>query len=110
MDGLLPWGKMEKKIGRYYPNNGNGLMSYPLSVMLRVHFIQLFYNLYNPAMENALYEIESMHRLANLQLSQSIPDETTALKFRHLLEKYKLGEALLMLINKHLSDAGVQKN
>ncbi len=107
MDGLLPWKKMEKKIRRYYPGNGNGRRPYPLSVMLRVHCMQLFYNLSDPAMEDALYEIESMRRFAGLKISEAIPDETTILKFRHLLEKHKLGEALLTLINKHLSEAGL---
>ena len=107
MDSLLPWKQMEKKIRRYYPGNGNGRRPYPLSVMLRVHCMQLFYNLSDPAMEDTLYEIESMRRFAGLRISEAIPDETTILKFRHLLEKHKLGEALFTLINKHLSEAGL---
>jgi len=107
MDALLPWKQMEKKIRRYYPSNGNGRRPYPLSVMLRVHCMQLFYNLSDPAMEDALYEIESMRRFAGLRLNEALPDETTILKFRHLLEKHKLGEALFLLINKHLSEAGL---
>ena len=107
MDDLLPWKQMEKKIRRYYPGNGNGRRPYPLSVMLRVHCMQLFYNLSDPAMEDGLYEIESMRRFAGLRISEAIPDETTILKFRHLLEKHKLGEALLTLINKQLSEAGL---
>lgn len=107
MDGLLPWKQMEKKIRRYYLGNGNGRRPYPLSVMLRVHCMQLFYNLSDPAMEDALYEIESMRRFAGLRISEAIPDETTTLKFRHLLETHKLGEALFALINKHVSEAGL---
>ena len=107
LDGLLPWKQMEKKIRRYYPGNGNGRRPYPLPVMLRVHCMQLFYNLSDPAMEDALYEIESMRRFAGLRISEAIPDETTILKFRHLLEKHKLGEALFALINQHLSEAGL---
>ena len=107
MDALLPWKQMEKKIRRYYPGNGNGRRPYPLSTMLRVHCMQLFYNLSDPAMEDALYEIESMRRFAGLRISEAIPDETTILKFRHLLEKHKLGEALFGLINKHLSESGM---
>lgn len=108
MDSLLPWKQMEKKIRRYYPGNGNGRRPYPLSVMLRVHCMQLFYNLSDPAMEDALYEIESMRRFASLRISEAIPDETTILKFRHLLEEHKLGEALFALINKHVSEAGLK--
>ena len=107
MDSLLPWKQMEKKIRRYYPGNGNGRRPYPLSVMLRVHCMQLIYNLSDPAMEDALYEIESMRRFAGLRISEAVPDETTILKFRHLLERHKLGEALLTLINKHLSEVGL---
>ena len=58
-------------------------------------------------MEDALYEIESMRRFAGLRISEAVPDETTILKFRHLLERHKLGEALLTLINKHLSEVGL---
>src|SRR5690606_30625401 len=84
-----------------------GRKPYPLSVMLRIHCLQLFYNLSDPAMEDALYEIESMRRFAGLSLNGAIPDETTILKFRHLLEQHKLGEALFSLINKHLSIQGL---
>jgi len=107
MEQLIPWKQIEKKVRRYYPNNGNGRRPYPLSVMLRVHCMQLFYNLSDPAMEDTLYEIESMRRFANLRITGPIPDETTILNFRHLLEKHKLGEALFILINKHLTQEGL---
>jgi transposase, IS5 family len=64
MEQLIPWKQIEKKVRRYYPGNGNGRRPYRLSVMLRVHCMQLFYNLSDPAMEDALYEIESMRRFA----------------------------------------------
>ena len=60
MDKLIPWQKLEKKVARYYPKGENGRPPYPLPAMLRVHFMQLFYNLSDPAMEDALYEIQSM--------------------------------------------------
>jgi IS5 family transposase len=77
MDTLIPWKQLERKIQRHYPKNGQGRHPYPLNVMLRVHCMQLFYNLSDPAMEDSLYEIESMRRFAGLSLSGSIPDETT---------------------------------
>lgn len=77
MDELIPWKQLEKKIACYYPKPGNGRKPYPLTVMLRVHCMQLFYNLSDTAMEDALYEIESMRRFAGLRLSGAIPDETT---------------------------------
>ena len=107
MDQLIPWKQIEKKIRKHYPRTGIGRPPYPLSVMLRIHCMQLFYNLSDPAMEDALYEIESMRNFAGLRLQDSLPDETTILNFRHLLERHKLGEAIFKLINKHLSGEGL---
>lgn len=106
MEGLLPWQKLEAKIKRHYYRNKRGRPPYPLSVMLRIHCLQLFYNLSDPMMEDSLYEIESMRRFAKLRLSDRIPDETTILNFRHLLEAHKLGEKLLQEINSHLASKG----
>ena len=107
MDKLIPWKQLEKKILRHYPKGENGRPPYPLPVMLRVHCMQLFYNLSDPAMEDALYEIESMRRFAGLRLSDSLPDETTILNFRHLLERHKLGTAIFKTVNKHLQKNGL---
>jgi len=86
MDKLIPWKQLEKKVARYYPKGQNGRPPYPLPAMLRVHCMQLFYNLSDPAMEDALYDIESMRQFAGLKLDR-LPDETTILKFRHFLER-----------------------
>lgn len=107
MDALIPWKQLEKKIRKYYPVAGNGRRPYPLSVMLRIHCMQLFYNLSDPAMEDALYEIESMRRFAGLSITGALPDESTILKFRHLLEKHELGDKLFKVINKHLESKGL---
>jgi IS5 family transposase len=104
MDALIPWEKLERKIRKHYPRRGRGRPPYPLSVMLRVHCVQLFYNLSDPAMEDMLYEIESVRRFVGLKLSGPLPDETTILNFRHLLEKHKLGSKLFDAINRHLAD------
>ncbi|MGI6409060.1 MAG: IS5 family transposase [Thiopseudomonas sp.] len=69
--------------------------------------MQLFYNLSDPALEDSLYEIESMRRFAGLRLSDNIPDETTILNFRHFLEKHGLGKLFLKEINKHLQHQGL---
>jgi len=108
MDQLIPWKKLEKKIQPYYPKRGNGRPPYPLAVMLRIHCLQLFYNLSDPAMEDALYEIESMRRFAGLRLSDRLPDETTILNFRHLLEQHRLGKRLFDEVNRHLSSQGLR--
>lgn len=107
MNHLLPWKQMENLIRPCYPKIGNGRRPYPLEVMLKIHCIQLFYNLSDPAMEDALYEIESMRRFAGLRLSTPIPDETTILKFRHLLERHQLGKRIFKLINRHLEKQGM---
>ena len=107
MDELIPWQSLEKKIQKYYPKPGKGRRPYPLSIMLRVHCMQLFYNLSDPMMEDSLYEIESMRRFAGIQHPDPIPDETTILKFRHLLEKHQLGACIFELINQHLESQGL---
>ncbi len=85
MDGLIPWGQFKERIRPYYPTAGRRRRPYPLSATLRVHCVQLFYNLSDPSMEDLLYEVESVRRFVGLRLSDALPDETTILHFRHLL-------------------------
>ena len=106
MDALVPWGRLEARIEPFYPKAGRGRRPYPLAVMLRVQCVQLFYNLSDPGMEDLLYEVESVRRFVGLRLSGPLPDETTILNFRHLLEKHGLGEALFEEINAHLASLG----
>ena len=96
MDGLVPWTNLEERIRPFYPKAGRGRQPYPLSVMLRTHCVQLFYNLSDPGMEDLLYESDPVRRFVGLKLSGPLPDETTILNFRHLLEKHKLGRAFWM--------------
>ena len=91
MDGLIPWQRLEERIRPVYPKAGKGRQPYPLAVMLRIHCVQLFYNLSDPGMEDLLYEAESVRRFVGLNLSEALPDETTILNFRHLLERHSLG-------------------
>ena len=107
MEELIPWKRLEDRIRRHYPKAGRGRHPYPLRVMLRVHCVQLFYNLSDPAMEDLLYEVESVRRFVGLRLSDALPDETTILNFRRRLERHGLGELLLKEINRHLSKDGV---
>lgn len=106
MDALIPWERLEKRIAAHYPKGGVGRRPYPLGAMLRVHCLQLFYNLSDPALEDALYEVESMRRFAGLGLDR-VPDETTILNFRHLLERHGLGQALFDEIKAHLAAQGL---
>jgi len=106
MEELLPWKELERPIARYYSKSLRGRKPYPLSVMLRIHCMQLFYNLSDPAMEDTLYEVQSMRQFAGITID-TVPDETTILNFRHLLEEHNLGEKLFQTINKHLEKKGL---
>ena len=76
--------------------------------MLRVHCVQLFYNLSDPGMEDLLYESDPVRRFVGLKLTGPLPDETTILNFRHLLERHNLGQGLLEEINTHLESQGLK--
>ena len=114
MDGLIPWKLLEDRIRPFYPKAGRGRHPYPhpLSAMLRTHCVQLFYNLSDPGsdpvMEDLLYESEPVRRFVGLRLSGPLPDETTILNFRHLLEKSSLCQGLLEEINAHLESQGLK--
>ena len=115
MDGLIPWERLEARIRPFYPKVGRGRRPYALSVMLRVHCVQLFYNLSDPGMADLLHEVGSVRRFVGLrlsgplpELSGPLPDETTMLKFRHLLERHGLGEVLLGEVNEHLASRGLR--
>ncbi len=108
MEDLIPWERLEERIRPYYPQAGRGRRPYELAVMLRVHCVQLFYNVSDPGMEDMLYEIESVRRFVGLRLGDALPDETTILNFRHLLERHELGGKLMAEINAHLAEQGLR--
>ena len=108
MEQLIPWERLEVRIRPFYPKAGRGRRPYPLSVMLRVHCVQLFYNLSDPGMEDLLYEVESVRRFVGLKLTGPLPDETTILKFRHRLEEHGLGTTLFEEIRQHLEEQGLR--
>ena len=109
MDGLIPWQRLEERIRPYYPKAGRGRQPYDLSVMLRVHCVQLFYNLSDPEMEDLLYEAESVRRFVGLRLSEALPDESTILHFRHILgQEHELGEGLFEEIKGYLESRGLR--
>ncbi|HIC8861867.1 TPA: IS5 family transposase [Aeromonas hydrophila] len=107
MEALLPWTIMLEVIEPVYPKAGNGRRPYPLDIMLRIHCMQQWYSLSDGAMEDALYEIASMRLFAKLPLDQAIPDRTTIMNFRHLLEQHRLARQLFDAVNQWLSDAGI---
>ena len=109
MDALIPWSELLSLIGRYYPKSGRrGRQPMPLERMLRIYFMQQWYGLSDPGMEDALLEIESMRRFAGIELiDDALPDETTILNFRHLLERHELSEQILHTINEMLQSRGL---
>ena len=107
MDKLIPWNRLESIIEPHYPKAGNGRRPYPLSTILRIHCMQQWYSLSDPAMEDALYEIASMRLFAGLSLDKSIPDHTTIMNFRHLPEHKKLARKIFKEVNQWLTEAGV---
>lgn len=108
MDQVVPWSELVSVIEPHYPKSGRrGRQPMPLESMLRIYFMQQWYAMSDPGMEDALYEIESMRRFAGLELIEdAIPDETTILKFRRLLERHKLTEQLLAAISDVLESKG----
>lgn len=107
MELVVPWKALLKLIEPHYPVAGRGRRPYPLESILRVHLMQNWFALSDPAMEEALYEIASLRTFARLSLSEPIPDETTILNFRHLLEENDLAEDILKLVNAHLARKGL---
>jgi IS5 family transposase len=109
MDQVVPWGKLEALIRPYYPKGENGRPPTGLSIMLRIHFLQQWFNLSDPAAEEALYDSPVLRRFAGIDLGRApAPDETTILNFRHLLEAHDLGGAMLDAVNRHLESRGIR--
>src|SRR5271155_5098578 len=91
MDQVIPWIQIQALIEPHYPKAGNGTQPMPMERMLRIHFMQQWFNLSDPAMEDALYDSESMRRFAGIELiDDAVPDESTILRFRHLPEQHRL--------------------
>ena len=108
MNQVIPWSELVEVIRNHYPKAGNGRQPMPLERMLRIYFMQQWYGLSDPAMEDALYDIESMRRFAGIDLEADIvPDETTILHFRHLLEKHHLTKELFEQTNRYLAKKGL---
>ena len=108
MDALIPWARLEQRIRPFDPTAGRRRPPYPLSVMRRIHGVQLGYDRSDPAMEDARDDRLAVQRFVGMSLREPLPDETTILNFRHLLERHGLGEALLAEITEHLAARGVR--
>jgi IS5 family transposase len=105
MDAVIPWSKLVELIEPHYPKAGNGTQPKPLEQMLRIYFMQNWFNLSDPQAEDSLYDIEPMRRFAGIELlGHDIPDETTILRFRHLLEQHRLTERIFAEIRTLLEE------
>jgi len=108
MNVVIPWAELVAVITPHYPTAGRGRPPMPLETMLRIYFLQQWFDLSDPAAEDALYDSESMRRFAGVELSdEAVPDETTILRFRRLLETHQLPEQLFALVRGLLETKGL---
>ena len=110
MEAVVPWTRLLALIEPHYPKAGpkGGRPPMVLETMLRVYFLQQWYALSDPLAEEMLYDSDAMRYFAGIELGDDrIPDETTILNFRHLLEKHQLTEKLFVEVNHHLADQGI---
>ena len=109
MDRVVPWALLCALIQPVYPRGDQGRPPVGVERMLRIYFLQAWFNLSDPAVEEALYDIEAMRRFVGIDLGlEAAPDETTVCKFRHLLERHALGEPIFATVNAHLKASGLR--
>jgi IS5 family transposase len=109
MELVVPWSELEALVEPHYPKAGNGRRPVGLSIMLRTYFMQQWFNLSDPGVEESFYESATLRRFAGVDLGVApAPDETTVLRFRHLLEKHDLCGAMLDAVNLHLEAKGIR--
>ncbi len=109
MDRVVPWKQLCALIEPVYPKAGNGRPPIGLERMLRIYFLQNWFNLSDPAVEEALYDSLSMREFVGIDLGrEGAPDETTVCKFRHLLEEHELGKRLFEEVGRHLQTKGMK--
>jgi len=109
MEQVVPWTELCELIKPHYPKAGNGRPPVGMERMLRIYFLQQWFNLSDPAVEEALYDSAVMRGFVGIDLGREpAPDETTVCKFRHLLEEHRLGGQMLEAVNLHLQNRGVR--
>ena len=103
MEQVVPWRELCALVEPHYPQPGNGRPPVGVERMLRIYFLQQWFNLSDPAVEEALYDSAVMRHFAGIDLgNEPVPDETTVCKFRHLLERNDLGAGIFERVNEHL--------
>jgi len=112
MDSVIPWHELVTVIEPHYPKvGGRGRPPVGIERMLRIYFLQHWFNLSDPSVEEALYDSNSMRTFVGVDLGREpVPDETTVCKFRHLLEKHDLTPKLFLTINHYLALKGIKIN
>lgn len=111
MEKIIPWSELAAAVQTVYQkiSENGGRPPIPVERMLRIYFLQLWFNLSDPAVEEALYDSVAMRVFVGIDLGvEGAPDETTVCKFRHLLERNKLGKTLLTAVNDHLHRSGIK--
>src|SRR6185312_5634935 len=108
MEQVVPWPRLVARLAPLYPKGVRGRPPVPLERMLRVHFLQQWYALADPAMEEALYDSQAMRGFAGIDLAvDAVPDETTILNFRHWLERHDLSRSLFDEVSAMLEERGL---
>jgi IS5 family transposase len=108
MERVVPWAALVALVEPHAPEGKKGRPPFPVEVMLRIHFMQQWFTLSDPAMEEGLHDVPLYREFAGLDnWTTRLPDETTILRFRHLLEKHKLAADMLALINDLLREKGL---
>ena len=101
MNEVVPWKRLLAVVEPHYPVAEQGRPRPPLERMLRIYFMQQWFNLSDPAMEDALYDSESMRRFAGIDPGADVvPDESTILRFRHLLEQHQLTQGMFQEVRR----------
>jgi transposase, IS5 family len=109
MDLVMPWAELRSLIELHYPKEGDGRPPVGLGIMLRIYFLQHWFNLSDPSAEEALYDSPALRRFAGVDLGRApAPDETTILNFRHLLEAHDLCGSMLDAVNHYLQSRGIR--
>lgn len=110
MNDVVPWAELVALIEPHYPKSSSvgGRPAFGVERMLRMHLLQIWFNLSDPAVEEALYESRSMRAFVGIDLGREpVPDETTAMRFRHLLEKNDLGKRIFEGVGRILDKKGL---
>jgi IS5 family transposase len=109
MERVVPWLALCGLIDPHYPKPGNGRPPIGVERMLRIYFLQQWFNLSDPGVEEALYDLLAMRCFVGIDLGcEAVPDETTVCRFRHLLEEHNLGRQLFDAVHRHLTAKGLK--